>query len=204
MAQSSACCSPRQNCHDGKDRLAGGTSTEENDCWTAVPAASRAPTPAVASNVAPIATSGSANSSVVKYLKDDFQRIFRIVLESRLVASILAPATAPHYKGPCERSQKAWFPGIYWDKTHLEFYNFFQQCKDHFAIADATGPNRVLFAALILKETALFRWQQHPRKIKTQTNVFISWGGFKAFFCQSLSEFEAFVDTIWNTIMKDS
>ena len=66
------------------------------------------------------------------------------------------------------------------------------------------GLNRVLFAATFLKDTALFQWQQHQRKVKDQTNVPISWERFKAFFCQSLGEYETFVDTIWSTIRKDS
>ena len=161
MARSSARRSPRQNPHDGKDELAGGTPTEGSDRRTPAPAASRAPTPAVAPIVAPLAASGPADSSVIRYSEDDFQRILRIVLDSRPFASVLAPAAAPHYEGPRERPLKAWFPDIYWSKTHLECYNFFQQCEDHFATAGTTGSNRVPFAATFLKDTALFRWQQY-------------------------------------------
>ena len=50
----------------------------------------------------------------------------------------------------------------------------------------------------------MFRWQQHPHKIEDQTNVSISWEGFKTFFCQSLGESKVFVNTIWSTIKKDS
>ena len=161
MAQSSAHRSPRQNPHDGKDKLAGGTPIKGSDHRTPAPATSRALTPAVALVVAPLAVFGSADSSVVRYSKDDLRRILRIVLDSRPLAPVPAPAAAPHYEGPCERPLKAWFPDIYWGKTHLECYNFFQQCKDHFAPAGATGLNQVLFAAIFLKDTALFRWQQH-------------------------------------------
>ena len=66
------------------------------------------------------------------------------------------------------------------------------------------GSNQVPFAATFLKDTALFRWQQHQCKVEDQTNVSISWEGFKAFFRQSLGKSEAFVDTIWSTIRKDS
>ena len=71
MAQSSARCSPRQNPHNGKDKLAGGTLTKRNDRRTPTPAATRAPTPAVAPVIAPLAASCSADSSVVKYSEDD-------------------------------------------------------------------------------------------------------------------------------------
>ena len=58
------------------------------------------------------------------------------------------------------------------------------------------GPNRVPFAAIFLKNTALFRWQQYQHKVEDQTNVPISWEGFKAFFYQSLGKSKAFVNTI--------
>ena len=125
MARSSACRSPRQNPHDGEDKLAGGTPTEGSNRRTPAPATSRAPTPAVAPLVAPLAASSPADSSVVRLLEDDLQRILRIVLDFRLFALVPAPAATLHYESPRERPLKAWFPDIYWDKTHLECYNFF-------------------------------------------------------------------------------
>ena len=204
MARSSARCSPRQNPHNGEDELAGGTPTEGSDSRTPDPAASHALTPAVAPVVAPLPAAGFADSSVVRYSEDELQRILRTVLDSRPLVSVPAPAAAPHYEGLREKPLKARFPDIYWGKTYLECYNFFQKCEDHFATTGATGPNRVPFAAIFLKNTALFCWQQYQHKVEDQTNVPISWKGFKAFFCQSLGEFEAFIDTIWNTIGKDS
>ena len=113
MARSSARRSPRQNPHDGEDELAGGTPTEGSDRCTPAPAASRAPTPAVAPGIAPLAASGFADSSVVRYLKDDLQRILRTVLDSRPLAPIPVSAAAPYYEGPCERPLKVRFPDIY-------------------------------------------------------------------------------------------
>ena len=168
IVQSSAHCSPCQNFHNGKDELADGIPTESSNRCTPTPAATRAPTPALAPVVAPLVVSGSANFSVIEYLKDDLQRIFKTVLDFESLAPVPTPivAAAPYYEGPRERLLKAWFLDIYWDKTHLECYNFFQQCKDYFATASATGSNRVLFAAIFLKDTALFCWQQHKHKIE--------------------------------------
>ena len=158
MAWSFAYRSPWQNPHNGKDELAGKTPTEGSNCCTPAPAAIRAPTPAAALIIAPLVASGSADSSVIRYSEDDLQQILKTVLDSRSLAPVLAPviAAAPHYEGLRERPLKAWFPDIYWSKTHLECSNFFQQCKDHFAIAIATGPNQVSFAATFLKNTAMF------------------------------------------------
>ena len=113
-------------------------------------------------------------------------------------------AIAPHYERPLKQFLKALFPDVYWDKTHMECYNFFQQCKNHFATAGATWPNRVPFAAIFLKDTALFRWQQHQHKKEDETNVPITLEEYKAYFCQSLGESEAFIDKILSTLRKDS
>ena len=119
-------------------------------------------------------------------------------MDLRPFALVPAPvvAAAPHYQGAREQPLKTWFPDIYW-------YNFFQQFKDHFTPAGAMGPNQVLFAATFLKNIALFRWQQHQRKIENKTNIPINWEKFKAFLRQSLGKSKAFIDTIWRTIRKD-
>ena len=200
MAWSAARYSPCQNpLFDSEDQLTGGTPTKGSDRCTLALAVTCVFTFAVASVVALFAASGSADSSIIRYSGDDLQRILRTVLDFKLPASVPAPVVtaAPHYKGPRERPLKAWFPDIYWGKTHLKCYNFFQQCKDHFATAGTIGPNRVQFAAIFLKDSVLFHWQQHQHKIEDQTNVLISWEGFKAFFCQSLGKSKAFIDTIW-------
>ena len=101
---------------------------------------------------------------MIRYLNDDLQRIVKTILEARsfpLPTSAPIPvfivAAAPHYEGLREWPLKVRFPDIYWGKTHLECYNFFQQYKNHFAITGATDLNRVPFAAIFLKDTALFR-----------------------------------------------
>ena len=94
---------------------------------------------------------------MAQYLKDDSQQIFKTVLDSR---PFPAPKSAfQQYKDPYKRMLKAWFLDIYWGKTHLECYKFFKQCKDHFATAGAKGHNRVPFSTILLKDSALFRWQ---------------------------------------------
>ena len=115
MAWSFACCNPRQNAHDGKDELVGGTPTKSSNRYILVSAATSAPTATVAPVVATFFASGSVNSSVVRYLKDDLQRILRTVLNFRLPAPVPAPviATAPHYESPHERPLKALFLNIY-------------------------------------------------------------------------------------------
>ena len=127
MVQFSACCSPCQNPHDGKNKLTGGTPNKGKDRRTPTPAVTRALTPAATPVVAPLAASGSADSSIIRYLEDDLQPILMTVLNSRPPAPVPAHvvAAALHAKSPHERSLKARLPDIYWGETHLECYNFF-------------------------------------------------------------------------------
>ena len=129
MARSFACRTFFQNLSlGGKDKLAGAAPTKGNNTF----AMSRAPTSAIAPPVI------SALSSVAQYSEDDLQRIFRTVLHFRPLASPLV-FVPQQYKGPCERPLKARFLNVYWGKTHLECYNFFQQCEDYFATAGVKG-----------------------------------------------------------------
>ena len=86
----------------------------------------------------------------------------------------------------------------------MECYNLCRQFEDHFAIAVATGLNRVPSAAMFFKDQALFRWQQYQRKLVDKSDVPIILGKFQAFFRRSLGELKAFVDSISSTIWKDS
>ena len=109
MVRSSASCSLCQNPHDGKNELAGGTPTEGSNRHPPAPVVIHALIPAVALGVAPLAASGSANSSVVRYLEDDLQRILRTVLDFRPSTPVLAHvvAAALHSEGPHEWPLKA-------------------------------------------------------------------------------------------------
>ena len=83
---------------------------------------------------------------VAKYTEEDLQKILRTVLEAR----------APPFDGPREKPLKARSPDVYCGKSHIECYNFCQQCKDHFATAGAKSPNRISFAAFFLRDCINF------------------------------------------------
>lgn len=89
-------------------------------------------------------------------------------------------------KGPPQRSLKAWFPDLYFGKSHMDCYHFCQQCEDHFDTARATGPNRTPFASSFLCGRINFRWHQHKRRTQGETVVSVSWIDFKAFLRKSL------------------
>ena len=98
---------------------------------------------------------------VAKYTEEDLQRIFRTILEAR----------APSSDGVCEKPLKAKSPDVYRGKSHMECYNFCQQCEDHFATAGAKGPNRIPFAASFLRDRINFRWQQYKRKHEAESTI---------------------------------
>lgn len=102
-------------------------------------------TPEASAHPGPSTSPGSSttSSSMPNYSKDEFQRILKAVLEARtpaIAASLL--------KDPRERPLKARLPDVYRGKIHLEYYNFCQQCKNHFATAGAKALNRIFFVTL--------------------------------------------------------
>ena len=116
-----------------------------------------------------------AATSILKYSEDDLQRIFKAVLEARapVPAPIPAPAPAPApivAKAPREKL-KTRFPDLYCGKSHMDCYNFCQQCEDYFAIARVTGPTRIPLATSFLRDRISFRWQQYKRRHDTETPV---------------------------------
>ncbi len=93
---------------------------------------------------------------------------------------------------------------VYHNRSHMECYNFCQQCKDYLTTCGATWPNQILFAAFFLRDRIKFRWQQQKRKLKVESLVPIFSDEFKAFLRKALGDFRAFVDSYWTKIRKDS
>ena len=156
----------------------------------------------------PVANAPAAANSIPKYSEDDLQRILRTVLEARVPvpAPVPAPAPAPApivAEAPREKL-KARSPDVYRGKSHMDCYNFCQQCEDYFATAGATGPTRIPFAASFLRDRISFRWQQYKRRHDAKTPVPVTWDEFKAFLQRSLGDSQAFVDTYWGKLKRDS
>ena len=122
---------------------------------------------------------------IAKYIEEILQKILKTVLK----------AQAPPSDGSCKKSFKARLPNIYHGKSHIEYYNFYQQYKNHFATAKAKGLNHIFFAAFFLCNRINFRWQQYKWKHKAESSVPITWEEFKTFFYQSLGDSQAFVDS---------
>lgn len=73
-----------------------------------------------------------ATSSTTKYLEDNLQRIFKIVLEAWTSIILIVFLEKPYKK-----LLKANFLNMYCTKTYIEYYNFCQQCKNYFTMVEA-------------------------------------------------------------------
>ena len=136
MAGPCACYSPRQNLPPTrKDELAGAAPTEGSGTPTPTPVVFCAPTPALAT--APTIASSSDNKL--------FKRFMKAYLEAQV------PSQTEVDPKPRKQPLKARFPDLYYGNSHMDYYQFCPQCKNHFETAGAKGPNRILFAALFLR-----------------------------------------------------
>ena len=78
----------------------------------------------------PLGPKSPADTSVPKYSEDHLQRIFKAVLEAWAPASTPTPAPVV-FEVPREKL-KARSPNVYYKKSHIDCYNFCQQCEDYF------------------------------------------------------------------------
>ena len=100
------------------------------------------------------------------------------------------------HEGPRESPLKARFLDLYYGKSHMDCYQFCQQCEDHFETAGATGPNRVSFAASFLRGPINFCWHQHKLRHQGEGMDPVAWVKFKVFLRKNLGDSRAFVDSI--------
>ena len=108
-------------------------------------------------------------NNVLKYSEDDLQRILKAVLEAQ--APISAPVPAPVASKMSREKLKAYCPDVSYGKSHIDCYNFCQQCEDYFATKGAMGPTWILFAMSFFWDQISFRWQQYKRKHDANTFV---------------------------------
>ena len=111
-------------------------------------------------------------------------------------------AQAQALREPQECPSKAKTPEPYWSKSHMECYQFCQQCEDHFKTSSATGINLTPFAASFFHDFISLRWAQHKRRHNSAT--LITWPEFKAFLQKDLGSSQAFINRIWCKFRRDS
>ena len=153
MAGSCLCCSFCQNLPGtGRDKSAGGTQKPPpaNGSGFPLPAPpltdSRVSTPTA--SCTPILAPAPV-PALAKYTNADFHQFMKVFMD--------AQGRSKTHKGPQKSFLKARFPNLYYGKSHMDCYQFCQQCENHFETASTTGPNRVLFAALFLCRPINFR-----------------------------------------------
>ncbi len=118
------------------------------------PGPSEAPTGSEASAGPPEAPPGPLQAPLLpvpqdpganRYSQQDLDKIIQTFLQNS--------------KGRSGDKLKAKTLDVYRGRSHMECYNFCQQCKDHFATCGAIGPNRIPFADSFLRDQINFRWQ---------------------------------------------
>lgn len=129
---------------------------------------------------------------IAKHTEEDLQSISKICMEAK-----------SSQEGPRQRPLKVRPPDFYCGKLHMECYHFYQQCEDHFDTAGATGLNQTSFAAFFFRDRVSFCWHQHKRLAQDGV-ASLSWVDCKAFLRKNLGDSEAFVDTIWSSVKRDS
>ena len=159
-----------------------------NSC-VPTPAVFRTPTPAPAPLPATILAPAPAPAPApAKYTDTDFHQFMKVFMDTQ--------ERSETHKRPRESLFKACFPDLYYEKSHMDCYQFCQQCENHFEIAGATGPNRISFAASFLHGPINFRWHQHKLWYQGERMDPVAWVKFKAFLKKNLGDSRAFVDSI--------
>ena len=104
--------------------------------------------------------SPTTTTDVSKYSKDDLQQIFKTVLEVQAPMSTSAPIpalAAAAFEKPRNKPLKARSPNVYYAKSHMDCYNFCQQCEDYFATTGTMRLNQIPFTTFFLQDRIIFR-----------------------------------------------
>ncbi len=177
-----------------------GFTASETDFGSSAPGSA----PAASSSTAPT-PAGTAPATTPT--EDLFRPYMKVNLEDRrnhAPAPAPAPPPADAWEETSERPLKARNPDLYYGNSQMEYWYFCQQFEDHFVTVGAKSNKRVPFAASVLNDRILHRWQQHKAKTKRCWPVPLSWEEFKAFLRKSLGESNAFVRSVWSQIRGDS
>ena len=169
-----------------KDKLTRAALTEGSGTVTPTPVVFRALTSALA--IAPV-IAPSLNNKL-------FKQFIKTYLETQV------PKQTKVDPKPRKQPFKAQFPNLYYGSLDMDYYQFCQQCKDHFKTAGAKGPNKILFKALFLHALVTQQWLKYKRRCDGA--VAMTWVKFKDFFWKNLGNFEAFVDSIWKKVKRNS
>ena len=101
-----------------------------------------------------LANAPAAATNIPTYSQDDLQQIFKAVLE--IWAPAPASIPAPSVSEVPRKKLKDCFPDVYRRKSHMDYFNFYQQYEDYFATTRAMEPTRILFTASFFQDRISF------------------------------------------------
>ncbi len=145
------------------------------------------------SNKLPVWPLEAPEIDVVHYTKKDLQQIIQLVFQAQISK-----------KRSSGDKLKVRSPDVYCGRSQIECYNFCQIFKDHFATVEATRLNQILFATPFLWDQIDFCCQKHQQKLDRDSLFLIIWNKFKAFFRGVLKDCQAFVNSYWAKIKRNS
>ena len=117
---------------------------------------------------------------VAQYMQKDMDHLFQTFFQA--------------LKGRFEDKFKAKTLDVYYNRSHIECYNFCQLCEEYFTTCGATESNQIPFAAFFLQDRINFCLQQHKWTIEGENSTPIFWDKFKIFLCKALGDFRAFIN----------
>ena len=144
--QRSPCINPRADPTREEDELAGQGPVPKFNAGSDE-ALIKAPTPPKAP-ITPL---------VLPSTKNLFTKFIKVFMET---TQTQAQALAE----PQERSLKARSLKTYLGKSHIDCYQFYQQCENYFKTSGAIEMNCTLFTASFFRDTISFRLAQHNRR----------------------------------------
>ena len=89
-----------------------------------------------------------AATNIPRYFEDNLQQIFKAILEAQ--APTPTPTPTSVVSKVLRKKLKACGLDVYREKSHMDCYNFCQQCLDYFATIKVTRSTEIFFAASFL------------------------------------------------------
>lgn len=97
-----------------------------------------------------------------QYTVDNLQQIFKTILKAQTLTIL---------EDPWYKPLKAYLLDIYYGKSLIECYNFYQQCEDYFTIVGVKKTNQISFTTSVFQDQISFHQQQYKGEKNVNSTV---------------------------------